>query len=397
MADHPATEPLSLAGSETAAGAWRDRTPSAANDAADDITGGMGAARPGHVAYLDLFRGLAILQVVLIHAGNALLQRGIPAMRGDAFPVWAILHLLVHDATIYFAAISGILYAHLFWRRRYADFLKQRFTTIGIPYLVVTMALTLFFWLLAGLHDPHIWDVATLMRAMAVNIATGAVWNSLWYIPVILLLLLSSPALFAAVRLRRWRWLGFVILALPLILSRTGTDVTPSMIVYFAGAYMAGMMIGSDVDRRLDWLAARRGPLWAIALASSAALALMFVSGFNRLGFISLDETAFYVQRLALASLILTTLRARADSIPAPLTQMIRTMARLSFGIYFVHGPLLRPIAHLAGRIVPVDQPWWALVAAILLTFVAGLSLSLAIIHIAQRLVGRRSRLIIGA
>jgi len=72
------------------------------------------AARPVpgagvHLGYVDLFRGFSIVQVVLIHAGNALLLRGLPAWHGDAAAVQALLHVVAHDATVYFAIISGLL------------------------------------------------------------------------------------------------------------------------------------------------------------------------------------------------------------------------------------------------------------------------------------------------
>ncbi|WP_277979948.1 hypothetical protein [Sphingomonas phyllosphaerae] len=60
-----------------------------------------------HLGYVNLFRGFSIVQVVLIHAGNALLLRGLPAWHGDAATVQALLHVVAHDATVYSRSSPG--------------------------------------------------------------------------------------------------------------------------------------------------------------------------------------------------------------------------------------------------------------------------------------------------
>lgn len=350
-----------------------------------------------HLAYLDLFRGISIVQVVLIHAGNALLLRGLPHMQGDAPIVYGVLHIVAHDATIYFAVISGILYGHVFSRRKHTRFLSRRLRNVGLPYLIVTVALTVMLWSVDRQRSAASLDTAVLVRRLVVNLATGATWNTLWYIPVILLLYAISPLLSAILHGRRWRWAWALVLLAPLVVSRTGTDFTLATVVYFAGSYTIGLTIGANLDARLRWLAARSAWLWLLAGGATASLTFLFTSGLDYWGFVSLRESAFYVQRLALAALLLLALRARRDRLTPAARKVATFAAGASFGIFFVHGPLLRPIARYVGELVPDEQPWWALVAAIGATFVAGLLLSAALVQVMRRLLGRRSRLVIGA
>jgi surface polysaccharide O-acyltransferase-like enzyme len=354
------------------------------------------AVKSSHIKYLDLFRAVAIFQVVMIHAGNALLQRGVAQSQGDNANVHAALHILVHDSTIYFAMISGILYGHLFSKRDHGPFLKARFVNTGSPYFVVTVALTILFTLLAWWRGEVI-DTLNLLRVLVVDLVTGDVWNTMWYIPLILVLYAVSPLLFALVRDPRWRWLAIIVALLPLVFSRSGTDLTPSMFVYFAGVYIIGLAIGARLERSIDWLSGKTPWLWATSLGTTALLIWLFATGIEFIGPTSVRESVFYVQRLALGSLMLVGLRVWSRAISSSADHMMGMIAAASFGIYFVHGPLLRPIARAVGMFVPTSQPWWALTGAILVTFALGLSLSLALVYVVRWVSGPHSRKLVGA
>src|SRR3546814_20448279 len=73
-----------------------------------------------HVKYLDHGRALAILQIVLLHAGHAFLLRGFESPLPESNPVFAAVDVLLRNATIYFSMISGIIYARIFCSRPYA-------------------------------------------------------------------------------------------------------------------------------------------------------------------------------------------------------------------------------------------------------------------------------------
>jgi peptidoglycan/LPS O-acetylase OafA/YrhL len=355
-------------------------------------------ASPGHIAFLDLFRAFAITQVVMIHAGNAVLNRGLAQLEGDGPAAYALLHILVHDSTIYFALISGILYGHLFWRREHRGFMRGRLANVGLPYVAVTLALTLLFWIAGWIRGPATPDPLALLSGFARNLALGDAWNTMWYIPVILALYLVSPWLHGLLQRSGRRWLALVLVLLPLLASRTDTVLTPQMFGYFAGCYMVGMWFGQNPEARLDMLARWRWAAMATVLGASVLIGWMFARGIDMWGMVSLRESAFYVQRLAISVLVLLWLRAWARRGVAPRIQRwMDYLAVAAFGIYFLHGPLLRPLARLIGAWVPAGQPWWALGLAILAAWAAAMMLSIALVELIRRLFPSYSRQLIGA
>lgn len=151
-----------------------------------------------YVRYLDFFRALTILQIVMLHAGHAFLQRGYVEPIAESDFVFVAVNVFFHDATIYFTLISGILYSRIFFTRPHGPFLKARLLNVGTPYVVVSAALTGFFWFLAS-HAAGEWHVEALVGKLGFNLVTGDAWNTLWYIPVILGLYAIAPFLYRIV------------------------------------------------------------------------------------------------------------------------------------------------------------------------------------------------------
>src|SRR3546814_10143080 len=63
----------------------------------------------------------------------------------------------------------------------------------------------------------------------------------------------------------RWRWLMALLIVLPLAVSRTGTELTPAITIYFMGAYVFGLWLGRDLDARLDLM--ERSASWIALVA----------------------------------------------------------------------------------------------------------------------------------
>ncbi|WP_374387963.1 acyltransferase family protein [Sandaracinobacter sp.] len=350
-----------------------------------------GAHRQGHLQAIDDMRGLAILAIVLLHAANAVLNRGlVHPLAPSTRLIAAANDILFHNSTIYFALISGILYGHLFAARPHGAFLRARLANVGSPYLVMTAGLTAILWFAAS--KP----VAGLPAGIVRNLILGDAWNTFWYIPVILILYALSPLLWRVMTDRRLGALALLLLVQPLLFTRTDTELTPQMFAYYAGVYCCGMLVGADVPRALDWLRREAGLVRVVAGVSAIVLALLHAADLDRIGFTSLRESVFYIFRLSIAGLVLPALVGWGLPVDRQPRKLLGLIAAASFGIYFLHGPLLRPIARTIGPMVPTGQPAWAVLLAILLSALAALFLCLLILLPLKRLLGRRSRYLTG-
>src|SRR3546814_17511484 len=128
--------------------------------------------------------------------------------------------------------------------------MKARLVKSGVPYLGITAIFTTLLWLRSSSGEAG--NTIELARLIAYNAATGDAWNTLWYIPVILILYAVSPLLFNIVSMPRWRWLMELLIVLPLAVSRTGTELTPAITIYFMGESVFGLSLGRALDHRLD-------------------------------------------------------------------------------------------------------------------------------------------------
>ena len=362
---------------------------------------GAQSKSPGKVAYLGYlegFRGMAIIFVVMIHANNAMLQRGVEGVTGDFSWVWTTFHILSHNSTVYFALISGVLYAYHLHRKPHGVFLRSRIEAVVVPYILVSVVLTLALAGIATLRGDGAIQPSDLAGQIAYNILFGEAWNTLWYIPVIAVLYVISPLL---LRLLEDRNFGLpfaaLMVLLPLVVSRTGTEVTPSMLLFFAGVYTVGLLIGRDPENSLERLQRSTTAIAIVAFLAAATVWALDRSGIEFVGPTSIRESAIYVLRIALALLMLIGLRAYYDRFGPLANRALKLIAAYSFGIYFLHAPLLRPIVKVVGWFVPEGNPSWALAAAVLVTFAISLVSTTLIVWAIKTATGKYSKYIIGS
>jgi peptidoglycan/LPS O-acetylase OafA/YrhL len=359
------------------------------------VTGGSrGSGR--HLQVVDDLRGLAILAIVLLHSANAMLNRGLSSPPTPSTRVIAAANdILFHNSTIYFALISGIIYAHVFAGRPHGGFMRARLANVGAPYLVMTAGLTL---LLALARDGAPLDEVPV--AIARNLLLGEAWNTFWYIPVILLLYALSPLLLRLMTDPRLGWAATLMLVQPLLLTRTGTELTPQMFAYFAGVYCCGLLVGGDIERSLVVLRREQRFLVSVALTSGLVLVLLHAASLDqvRLGPLafSVRESVTYILRLSTAGLALVLLSGWACPPGRQPRRFLGLVAATSFGIYFLHGPLLRPVVQRLGAFIPPEQPLLLLLLAILLSAAVVLALCLGLLLALKRLLGPRSRYLTG-
>ncbi len=357
--------------------------------------------KAGYLGYIHSFRGFAILNVVAVHA----LALAIIIPRNWAAdptaPLSVLNETLFHDSTLYFALISGLLFASILRARGYASFYRSKAMHVLLPYIVCTIVFSLVRWDETGngvLAWPTGWS--DYIDSILPNLIHGEAQFTFWYIPVLLILFAITPLLSALTAAKSYAALpAWAMMLAPLVFSRPDFDegthqIVAGTIIYFAGAYTVGVYLGHRLEPLLDRIAAYRNPLIAAALLSSAILVELQLAQINRFGSYSLQETFFYLQKMSLAALVLLWLRALENKQPRWLTYF----ADEAFSIYFLHVFFILLLADLAWPFVhdPRFLPWSVYLGGVAY-FTFALAMSLLVVRLLRKLLGKNSRLLIGS
>jgi surface polysaccharide O-acyltransferase-like enzyme len=353
------------------------------------------SSRPffGHV---HAFRAFAIVNIAAVHAVALWLwalgpqARSTPALE----LIGRVNEVLLHDSTIYFALISGLLYSLVLHGRGVASFYRGKAANVLLPYVVLSVLFSLLDWTPQRGWFVGLPEGTKLPDLILQNLFTGQALFVYWYIPVVLALFVLTPPMYRLLAgPRGLGWLA-LCLALPGVFSRTGIELSLSSVLYFLAPYALGMWLGQDYEARLAWVRRAWRPLLAIVVASAPALywSVEIDRGAPQ-AFFDGVETLFYLQKTALALLVLLALRRFDAGVP-------RGMARLAdaaFAIYFLHSALLFELIPWLMKLVAPSAAWpvqLAIMALLLVLCVAG---SLLITRGLQALFGRRSRYLVGA
>lgn len=358
------------------------------------------AASPGRFyKYLHAFRGFAIINVVAVHAMAmaTLFARPPGATEPRPHPVAdTVNELLLHDATMYFALISGLLYATVLKDRSWLHFFKGKLLNVICPYIVVSVVLTLFAWPVPFGPVELGWfqgSASEFLHLAGWNIVSGDSLVPMWYVPVLTILFLATPLIAFATARSGLRWMVVVLVLLPLVVSRQGWEVTPDTIIFFLGVYALGILVGHDLERWMSWARAHLLALGVVALVSTAVVFALNLAGIEFAGPVSLKESAFYVQKLALSGVALVLLQRWQAQLP----KWLDSVAAYAFAIYFLHGPIQLAATvglnrHLA------DYPNALDVLLISIAFIVlPILVSVAVAYSLRVILGKRSRMLIGA
>src|SRR5262245_42840360 len=282
------------------------------------------------VKHLHAFRGFAILNIVGAHAwsGQVFVFGGT-----DPSPAVTVLsavnETLFHDSTVYFALISGLLFSLVLQSRGWLAFYSNKLVNVISPYVVMTL---LFTWY--GHHESYRLSVfegngADYLAAVSEHQWTGRAFYHLWYIPILAILYATTPLIAWLLTRTSTRWLVWLAMVAPLAVSRTGLVFTWTTLVYFMGVYSVGMYIGARYESSLETCRRYWKPLLITALITTAALVAAYLLEYDKVGPVSGRETLFYVQKLALAAVVLVWFHANEQRLP----RWLNTLATFAFSI----------------------------------------------------------------
>ena len=347
--------------------------------------------------YLHSFRGLAILKIVLGHAVAAACI-GAYGVFNVSYPVLMVSEIFYHDSTLYFAIISGLLFSKVLKPKGYSRFYKSKLKNIILPYLFFTVVLTLI-KINFNHHSGFLEGLQFTVSKIWINFIFGKANFALWYIPVLIFLYLMTPVLeFLQNKNKLTKFVFVLIMFAPLFISRIQTlteyDISVETMVYFLGSYALGMYLGADLNEKLHKIKTYKWPIILLGSISTVGLFFLYKNQIDRIGFVSLKETVFYVQKTCFAFLFLLMFKSLGPNQP----KWLNSIARDSFSIYFIHGTILYAVLPWFMFIIGVkDIDPFNVILGSLLLFVLVTLLCLLMVAVFRKIFGKHSRMIVGA
>lgn len=340
------------------------------------------APRSGFLRHVHYFRAFAILSIVFAHLWE------LPIGHADRPTLYSVRWLLFHASTMYFLFISGFLFIHLSGKFDTKRYFRSKALYVLLPYTLLSTAIFLI------KHTGTLGDqpALDLLRELGVTLLQGTAVGPYWYIPFVVLTFLVSPLLLALPP-RALRWLCILASPLPLLGTRT-PSVTVSLFVYFFPVYLLGCLAATNYVAFTAFVRSKRWLLLAAAILSSVLLAALGPIPYS-FGWVNLTNALFYIQKISICFLVLEALQRWESHETWILGTILGTIASYSFAIYFTH-PILAS-AELRLEILSwIPDIEWLVVASSVALVPALLGLNLLLCAGAKRMLGRRSRYLIG-
>ncbi|MEQ8967464.1 MAG: acyltransferase [Azospirillaceae bacterium] len=367
-------------------------------DPRETATSAPAPARPAKIVFIDNFRAVAIFLIVAGH------------MYWLAFPVFPppegnliyVLLNLITGGTAYFVFVSGFLYYHVFHNRlNYAEFMNKKVVNVLVPYLILGFPLAVYTMLAGSWHVSVQNGEGPVLESMFMTLVflltTGNMMQAYWFIPFIFCLFLMSPLFDAFIRLRRvWGWLLFgAAAAVALVVHRPPVPDVDQIhnVLYFLPFYMFGILCARDRTvfvrfiGRPDVLV-----LSGIGLIVVAAIQALLVGHVGNIRAQPLTPVFdfMFVQKMIGIVFFCSILHIWGQ----PLTGTLNHIAKLSFGVFFLHPIIGFVIGGLTDGEPPRSgNPWLDLAIYALLVF----ALSLLATSTVKLALGGRSRVVVGA
>jgi peptidoglycan/LPS O-acetylase OafA/YrhL len=356
-------------------------------EAFETVKPAKAATSSRYLRHVHLLRGIAIILVVGAHCW--------PGFSWSPAQTTGML-LVFDNVTVLFMFISGLLFQHLSATFVYPRYLRHRLSIVVLPYLIISIPAVLMAVFVAPRTD--VWPWVYQMPAweqILFFFATGRHLAPLWFIPMMTLFIFCAPLFIWIDRRNLYPVLIPITLAFAVILGR---DSAPglwnvfSKALFMLPAYLSGMAFARHREACEKWCGENR-----VALALGVIIvSLAIVSGYFR------PSDLTILQKLLLAVLLLAMVKA--IQMPKLMERSLIRIADMSFAIYFVHGYVIT-ISRICytklggGTVADAQTPgiFEPSLAGLALDIILVMVVSVGLISIAQRMLGRHSRMIIGA
>ncbi len=336
-----------------------------------------------YLTHLHNFRGVAICGIVGAHALHNFTWN-------ENSLAFNFFDTLFNQSSIWFFFIAGFLFQYLSPKFRTLSYYITKLKNVILPYLIMSIPALYYFTQMAVQNSvPEGFYDYSLLSQIILLLVTGKHLAPFWFVPTITIIYAIAPVLLL---IDRSKW-GYVIL-LPLlclsaILGRDGLammlDWSPyfsplSKAFYLLSVYLMGMFCGKYHKQLLDRMAK-----YHIAFAILAILAFalnMF------------DAKTYYLFSFKIiTSILLVYYLFKMDEI---IGNKLKFLGTISFGLFFIHGYVLGAITILTSRFINVTQYMQeATLTYLFFTFIV-IAFCSALLWIAMKTLGKKSRMVVG-
>jgi surface polysaccharide O-acyltransferase-like enzyme len=336
--------------------------------------------------HIHVFRAVAITLIVCAHS--------LPTFDWTANPwFFHVMDGIANESSIYFFFIAGYLFQHLSARFDFKRYLWQKIKTVILPYLILSIPAIIVYTFLLPRGDmwPWFYGLPAWQKA-SLFLLTGKHLAPLWFVPTITLFYLVAPVfIYIDKKQPRLYWSIIAFTALAMYLGRGGHYGPLNKAIYLLPIYMSGMWFCHYQDRaealvRKYWI-----PLLMVSMAGLAGYVLQWTE----------PPQYLMIMKMPLAALLVIFLKKYHNRVGHRLDYI----AHVSFGIFFVHAYFIgafkvalayatqeSPTLRAASYATLVGTPglYFAFAALVLVA-------SVVLIWLAQKVLGDRSRMFIGA
>ncbi len=335
---------------------------------------------------MHYFRAFAIFSVISVHMwivppleGHESMSRFLDMLRG----------VLFHSSTLYFVFISGYLF-HFLAQRKFdlRTYYRKKLLNVIVPYVILSVFFTgyAFFWYSYTGEVPRFTKLATGCWEFFQALLYGDVVLTYWYIPFIATIFLVSPLLLRLSE-ERFALLMLFTVWIPLLIPRTELTSFFHNYAFFFPAYLLGMFYSMNRDQILASIAKHIKILVAFSLVFTV---LLGINAYEEI--LPNIEAAYYMQKIAIGACVVHFLE-KIKHIRITLLDLIATY---SFALYFLHDFILFTFQNLLFTFFGILLPE-SLFFVSLFTFFCEVALCLLLIMGIKKLLGRRSRYVIGS
>jgi peptidoglycan/LPS O-acetylase OafA/YrhL len=284
--------------------------------------------------HLHAFRGFAILNIVAAHCWTTLMIIATQDnINHELRPLSAVSETLFHNATIYFAVISGLLFSLILKKYSWKKFYLSKVKNVLAPYIVFSVIFAFLSGLLIVAPGTEPLTANDVINKLPMHIITGSSFAHMWYVPVLIVLFLLTPVFNVVVTNKKLLPILVVILLAPLFVSRSWPDFVWENFVFFFGPYVFGICLGNNYIQVHLLIEKYKSTLWFVALSTTAILGYLYLIEYESILGIQLQESIGYIQKLSICFIVLNFMQR--NEIKS--SQFLSTLGDYSFSIYFVH------------------------------------------------------------